>query len=148
MNDAAGVASAYTHGTELSVSFEHEMVADAEARDDYRTLHARNIVSLSDVGVVLYRRGSAPHFTAAEDADPALFPALLSIEAVDFASTPSGSNALQSEVHSTVPSNFAASQHVAQPAAQLASQSSAQLAQLHPAVQQSVSNSSVASPRR
>ena len=42
------------------------------------------------------------------------------------ASTTSGSYPLQSEVHSTVNSNFGALQDVAQPAAQLAGQSSAQ----------------------
>ena len=42
------------------------------------------------------------------------------------ASTTSGSYPLQSEVHSIVNSNFGALQDVAQPAAQLADQSSAQ----------------------
>ena len=57
---------------------------------------------------------------------PAL-PSPLPIGAGESASTPSGSDPLQSEeVHSVVNSNFGAAQEVAQPAAQFADQSSAQ----------------------
>ena len=37
-NIAADAGSAYTHGREFSLSFEHGMDADAEAQDDYHTL--------------------------------------------------------------------------------------------------------------
>ena len=49
---AAGGASAADPGTELSLSFEREMVEDADAQGDYRTLRTRNEKRLPRVPVV------------------------------------------------------------------------------------------------
>ena len=127
---AAGGESAVDAGRELSLSFEQEVDADADAQEDYRTLRAREAEVIHSVKVVEHGGGSAQPSSAAEVAHP--FHPLPSplpngvIGVGESASTTSGCYPLQSEVHSTVNSNFGALQVVAQPAAQLAEQSFAQ----------------------
>ena len=127
---AAGGESAVDTGRELSVSFEQEMDADADAQEDFRMLRGREAEDIHSVTVALHRGGSAQPSSVAEVTHP--FHPLPSplpngvIGIRESASTPSGSYPLQSEVHSIVNSNFGALQDVAQPAAQLAAQSFAQ----------------------
>ena len=127
---SAGGESAIDIGRELSLSFEQEMDADADAQEDFRMLREREAEDIHNVTVALHRGGSAQPSSSAEVAHP--FHPLPSplpngvIGVGESASTTSGSYPLQSEVHSTVNSNFGALQDVAQPAAQLADQSFAQ----------------------
>ena len=110
------------------MSFEQEMDADADAQEDFRMLRGREAENIHSVTVALHRGGSAQRSSAAEFVNPPLaLPSPLPIGAGESASTPSGSDPLQSEeVHSVVNSNFGAAQEVAQPAAQFADQSFAQ----------------------
>ena len=127
---AAGRESAVDPGRELSLSFEQEVNADADAQEDYRTLRAREAENNHSVKVVEHGGGSAQQSSAAEVVHP--FHPLPSplpngvIGVGESASTTSGSYPLQSKVHSIVNSNFGVLQDVAQPAAQLADQSFAQ----------------------
>jgi hypothetical protein len=74
---AAGGESAVDTGRELSVSFEQEMDADADAQEDYRMLRAREAENSHSVTVVSHRGGSAQRSSAAEFANPLLpFPPL------------------------------------------------------------------------
>ena len=124
---AAGQESAVDPGRELSLSFEQEVNADADAQEDYRTLRAREAENIHIVKVVEHGGGSAQQSSAAEVANPLHpLPSPLPIGVGESASTTSGSYPLHSEVHSIVNSNFGALQDVAQPAAQLADQSFAQ----------------------
>ena len=125
---AAGGKSATDIGRELSLSFEQEMAVDADAQDDFRMLRGREAEDIHNVTVALHRGGSAQRSSAAEFVNPPLaLPSPLPIGAGESASTPSGSDPLQSEeVHSVVNSNFGAAPEVAQPAAQFADQSFAQ----------------------
>ena len=124
---AAGGESAIDIGSELSLSFEQEMAVDADAQEDFRMLRGREAEDIHNVTVALHRGGSAQRSSAAEFVNPPLaLPSPLPIGAGESASTPSGSDPLQSEVHSKVNSNSGAVQDVAQPAAQLADQYFAQ----------------------
>ena len=114
-------------GRELSLSFEQELDAEADAQEDYRMLRAREAGNLHSVSVMLHRGGSAQRSSAAEFANPLPpLPSPLPIGVGESASTTSGSDPLQSEVLSKVNSNFGAVQDVAQPDAQLADQYFAQ----------------------
>ena len=112
------------------MSFEQEMAVDADAQEDFRMLRGREAEDIHNVTVVLHRGGSAQPSSSAEVAHPFHpLPSPLPIGVIgvgESASTTSGGYPLQSEVHSIVNSNFGALQDVAQPAAQLADQSSAQ----------------------
>ena len=124
---AADGGSAVGLGRELSLSFEQEMEAEADAQEDYRMLRAREAGNLHSVSVMLHRGGSAQRSSAAEFANPLPpLPSPLPIGVGESASTTSGSDPLQSEVLSKVNSNFGAVQDVAQPDAQLADQYFAQ----------------------
>ena len=120
---AAGGECAVGAGRELSLSFEQEVNADADAQEDYRTLRAREAENIPSVKVVEHGRDKAQQ-EVAHPFHP--LPSPLPIGVGESASTTSGSYPLQSEVHSIVNSNFGALQDVAQPAAQLADQSFAQ----------------------
>ena len=123
---AAGGESAADAGRELSLSFEQEVDADADAQEDYRTLRAREAENIHSVKVVEHGRGSAQQ-EVAHPFHPLPSPLPNGVIGVrESASTTSGSYPLQSEVHSIVNSNFGALQDVVQPAAQLADQSFAQ----------------------
>ena len=91
-------------------------------------LRAGDEERLHSAPVVLHGGVSAQLSAAAEFVNlPLALPSPLPIGAGESASTPSGSDPLQSEeVHSVVNSNFGAAQEVAQPAAQFADQSFAQ----------------------
>ena len=124
---AAGGESAIDIGRELSLSFEQEMDVDADAQEDFRMLRGREAEDIHNVTVALHRGGSAQRSSAAEFVNPPLaLPSPLPIGAGESASTPSGSDPLQSEVHSVVNSYFGVAHEAAQPAAQFADQSSAQ----------------------
>ena len=124
---AADGGSAVGLGRELSLSFEQEMEAEADAQEDYRMLRAREAGNLHSVSVMLHRGGSAQRSSAAVFANPLPpLPSPLPIGVGESASTTSGSDPLQSEVLSKVNSNFGAVQDVAQPDAQLADQYFAQ----------------------
>ena len=124
---AADGGSAVDLGRELSLSFEQELDAEADAQEDYRMLRAREAGNLHSVSVMLHRGGSAQRSSAAEFANPLPpLPSPLPIGVGESASTTSGSDPLQSEVLSKVNSNFGAVQDVAQPDAQLADQYFAQ----------------------
>ena len=117
----------HTQNSGKSLSFEQQMDVDADAQEDFRMLRAREAENIHSVTVALHRGGSAQRSSAAELVNP--LPALPSPLPIvgESASTPSGSDPLQSEeVHSVVNSNFGAAQEVAQPAAQFADQSFAQ----------------------
>ena len=123
---AAGRESAVDPGRELSLSFEQEVNADADAQEDYRTLRAREAENIPSVKVVEHGRGNVQQ-EVAHPFHPLPSPLPNGVIGVrESASTTSGSYPLQSEVHSIVNSNFGALQDVAQPAAQLADQSFAQ----------------------
>ena len=119
--------SAVDLGRELSLSFEQELDAEADAQEDYRMLRAREAGNLHSVSVMLHRGGSAQRSSAAEFANPLPpLPSPLPIGVGESALTTSGSDPLQSEVPSKVNSNSGAVQDVAQPAAELADQYFAQ----------------------
>ena len=66
----AGGENAIDSGRELSLSFEQEMDADADAQEDYRMLRAREAGNLHSVSVMSHREGSAQRSSAAEFANP------------------------------------------------------------------------------
>ena len=104
----------------MSLSFEQEVNADADAQEDYRTLRAREAENIPSVKVVEHGRGNVQQ-EVAHPFHPLPSPLPNGVIGVrESASTTSGSYPLQSEVHSIVNSNFGALQDVAQPAAQLA----------------------------
>ena len=67
---AAGRESAVDPGRELSLSFEQEVNADADAQEDYRTLRAREAENIHSVKIFVHRGGSAQQSSAAEVANP------------------------------------------------------------------------------
>ena len=73
---AADGGSAVGLGRELSLSFEQEMEAEADAQEDYRMLRAREAGNLHSVSVMLHRGGSAQRSSAAEFANPLPPPSL------------------------------------------------------------------------
>ena len=89
------------------------MHEDADAQDDFRALRARDEQSTHRIPDVSYREGHAQIFS--------LFPLTspLPLGVAESASMSSGINSLQSEDDSIIHPNFAATQNVAKPVAQL-----------------------------